>query len=630
MKSGSPKVLTPKSATSAKSSGSSSSPSSARPTIQAGSPGLDSPKFSGSPTSLSSRNESFSPSRSLLLPAAAVSSSGSKLNEKKEVKKEIKEEVKEVKHVRKFSRSTPIKEVSYQSETQADGQIHLSPHVIGALKTRVAQSIARVDKEHQKQERTWFREEDSYPEHLDIILKYKAQLYNNLNEYINKCSGQYRQKDAFFVAAIEAYSKSVDAIAEQILGEHRKMIQNGLQDEKLTQQALDKKTIEKLAIVQPTIQRTIDKFRSYKIRNPKEATAIRAELDKGEVLETLNQFLQVDALLKLRNHCKSGYLTKSDLFGTDGDDNIDGILHLFQSEVEHSSRTLSRFDDAQLKPLHYACILGHYELAEYCVVTKDANRTAKTKDDYSPIHLIVQNRHPNTEKLLNLLVRDHDELERKDPKGRTPLEIAATSGNLAAVKWLLMTIEAEDKVQKSKTVEDRCKGALHYAVIAGHTEIVDEILKYFCKKSGNYTAQRMSGHLPLYHAYLSGREDMVPLFASRSITLSVEERASLRALLLDKEAAAKDPVRHKNICRCIVAEKQYNDKIQDEMFGVINPQVIPAKKLVRSGSVPKGLSIFNSKDAAIAALRAQGPIAETKENKHDIQKAATTASVRKV
>ena len=413
------------------------------------------------------------------------------------------------------------------------------------------------------------------------MLHYNDILNQYLNWYIKKCSAQYTQKERFFRDANNQYMACIEKADVLIQKSYCNWIKYR-KEEKLTPAEI----ATRFSVARPIFLRISDEFKEHGIKNAEDATALRKELDKGDFLEVHRKYNQADALLKLRRQCMLGYLLPSDLFGDNG------IMQLFQNEIEYDEKehifsSINDLDKAHLNPLHYACILGHYELAAYCIKHK-ADKFALAGDadtKYSTLHLIAQNRHPTTANILNLLCLDKDgdledravkELENKDAKGRTPLETAAYCGNLEVVKWLLDKIENNEDLQKMKTVGERTKMALHCAIFSGHKEIVQELLKYFCKErlnksnnkmeGGNYTKDlkfRFSNDvqdvLPLYRVFLHGHADMVPIFLDHGISLSNEERRQLIAI------AANDPILKENLKRCVMAERAHKAKEDAEM-----------------------------------------------------------------
>ena len=106
--------------------------------------------------------------------------------------------------------------------------------------------------------------------------------------------------------------------------------------------------------------------------------------------------------------------------------------------------------------------------------------------------------------MMRLFISRGADINRMNGNGETAIILAAWRGQLAAVKWLL---ERGARLN----APPRQWSALHYAVFAGHREVVD----YLLAQGADINARSTNGSSVLMMAIYEGREDLARLLVEK-------------------------------------------------------------------------------------------------------------------
>jgi len=134
--------------------------------------------------------------------------------------------------------------------------------------------------------------------------------------------------------------------------------------------------------------------------------------------------------------------------------------------IERAADIDARNDD-QGTPLHYACDMGHTEVA-MALMERGADIDARDVDQETPLHSACY--YVPTEVAMALMERGAD-IDARDKYQRTPLHSACSWGHTAVAMALMergADIDARDDNQRT---------ALHRACINGHTEVAMALIK---------------------------------------------------------------------------------------------------------------------------------------------------------
>ena len=113
--------------------------------------------------------------------------------------------------------------------------------------------------------------------------------------------------------------------------------------------------------------------------------------------------------------------------------------------------------------------------------------------------------------LMRLFIARGADINKVNANGESPIVLAAWRGNLPAVKWLL---ERGARIN----APDGQWSALHYAVFAGHGEVVN----YLMEQGANIDARTTNGSSVLMMAVYEGREALARLLIEKGADRSVK------------------------------------------------------------------------------------------------------------
>ena len=177
-----------------------------------------------------------------------------------------------------------------------------------------------------------------------------------------------------------------------------------------------------------------------------------------------------------------------------------GITQLCDYLISHAN-IIESIDSKNLKPIHYACKNGNYDIA-IKLIDKDCDLQSKSNYSDYPLHLACNE---CSLQIVQLLVSKGVNIEAKNISMQTPLHVACMRGYLPIVEYLIdngCDIEARNKYERS---------ALHFACEAGHLNIVQFLIQHHCEKEPS----DKFGETPLHYACKRGSLPIVKYLVSQ-------------------------------------------------------------------------------------------------------------------
>jgi hypothetical protein len=176
-----------------------------------------------------------------------------------------------------------------------------------------------------------------------------------------------------------------------------------------------------------------------------------------------------------------------------------GDLKSVQRILEQDPDKLNATDKEKYTALHWACMRGHWDLAQY-LIEKGADLNIKGGDGGTPLQWTV---HHDYVEIVKLMIGKGAQLNSQNQWGMTELHTAIWRGNIHVVEYLLD--QGSDPLIKTKEGWT----AMHYAFRSGHDNII-ELLK---SRGISLKVQDNQGRYP-QHLYFK---------KPNAITLSLEE-----------------------------------------------------------------------------------------------------------
>lgn len=148
--------------------------------------------------------------------------------------------------------------------------------------------------------------------------------------------------------------------------------------------------------------------------------------------------------------------------------------------------------------LHLAALSGMADVAEWLVTKAGADKEARDRSMYRPLHWAAINGH---EKIVDLLINMGAAKNAEISSSFTPLHCAAAKGHTHVIALLLKHgLGINDGSEKGGT-------ALHSAAYDGHEEAVEFLIQHGADKDAQYA----SGITPLHRAAGQGHEKVAAL-----------------------------------------------------------------------------------------------------------------------
>lgn len=184
-------------------------------------------------------------------------------------------------------------------------------------------------------------------------------------------------------------------------------------------------------------------------------------------------------------------------------------------------------DFDKLTLLDYACWCGHLTLVKGLIEQKHNIVVAGSQDGHSAMHFAVENMSDSAIPLLEFLLQKYPDANTlRTKKGKIPLHIAASNGNIRTVTWLLQ------KLPSSVNLEDNSHlTPLHEAARYGHSDTVQHLLSL----GANARVLDRNQNTPVGLAVLGGYTATVQVFFNHGVWLTKEESIRL------EEAIEKNP-----------------------------------------------------------------------------------------
>lgn len=159
-----------------------------------------------------------------------------------------------------------------------------------------------------------------------------------------------------------------------------------------------------------------------------------------------------------------------------------GDLQTIKTILAQDPSKLNATDEDKYTPLHWACMRGHWDIAEY-LIEKGADLNVVGGDGGTQINWAVH--HDNVE-IIKLMVEKGAKLNIRNQWGMTELHTAIWRGNINVVEYLL------DKGSDPMIKTNEGWTAMHYAFRSGHDDVI-ELLK---KRGLSLDVQDNNGRYP--------------------------------------------------------------------------------------------------------------------------------------
>ena len=192
-----------------------------------------------------------------------------------------------------------------------------------------------------------------------------------------------------------------------------------------------------------------------------------------------------------------------------GDTDIISLIHTHLPNIE--SKTGQGYT-----PLMLAASTGNLHAVKW-FLEKGATVACEDKRGCNTLHHAAQGGDTD---IISLIHTHLPNIESKTGQGYTPLMLAASTGNLHAVKWFLekgATVACEDK---------RGCNTLHHAAQGGDTDIISLIHTHL----PNIESKKGQGLTPLMVAALTGKLHAVKWFLEKGATVACERNKGWNTL----------------------------------------------------------------------------------------------------
>ena len=201
-----------------------------------------------------------------------------------------------------------------------------------------------------------------------------------------------------------------------------------------------------------------------------------------------------------------------------GDTDIISLIHTHLPNIE--SKTGEGYT-----PLMVAAFTGKLHAVKW-FLEKGATVACEDKGGWNTLHCAAQGGDTD---IISLIHTHLPNIDSKTSNGYTPLMVAASHGELLAVKWFLekgATVACEDNIGWN---------TLHYAAMGGDTDIISLIHTHL----PNIESKTGEGYTPLMVAAFTGKLHAVKWFLEKGATVACEDKRGWS--LLHHAAKGGDP-----------------------------------------------------------------------------------------
>ena len=218
-------------------------------------------------------------------------------------------------------------------------------------------------------------------------------------------------------------------------------------------------------------------------------------------------------------------------------------------------------NDNELRPLHLACLQGHFDIIQYLVEEHNVNTGAVDDDCWTALHYATVYGDLD---IVRFLVEEHDvDVDATEVDGWTPFHCAANTGHLDVVKYLLEELQ----VDRDALVRKVRQNALHLASSEGRLNVV----KYLIEEQDYDINELSSDEDTAFHlAATYGKLDVVKYFVEHAR----DDEARIHMLFAKN---TKDQIAYDIAVGLVETENEYANKdLVDYLASYSVPLAVPS------------------------------------------------------
>lgn len=166
---------------------------------------------------------------------------------------------------------------------------------------------------------------------------------------------------------------------------------------------------------------------------------------------------------------------------------------------EEADLTSTRYKD-HCPPLHWAAWNGQVEIATWLIEHAGVSIHEADNTGDTPMHLACGSHRPDGVEVAKLLFAKGAVVDARNHEGKTPLHVAAQSGEFTTVRWMVKVAGAD--VHMADKNDNTC---VHWATKGGRHKLV----RWLKQKGANMHATNKSGDTPLHFAAAEGHTNVV-------------------------------------------------------------------------------------------------------------------------
>ncbi|XP_065565753.1 uncharacterized protein LOC136030611 [Artemia franciscana] len=198
-------------------------------------------------------------------------------------------------------------------------------------------------------------------------------------------------------------------------------------------------------------------------------------------------------------------------------------------------------DHLGYSPLHYSVLNNHVDVVKIFLEKELNVDSNETMGGFTSLHISAERGHLE---LVNFLLKNKADVNRRTDRDVTPLHLAALNGHLLVVKALI-----QKGADVNALVIEGCT-PLHYAVENGHEQIADILLEH---RANVNAVDKAYNYAPLHYAAKDGHEKIVSALLknnANSIIATVDGLTPLHLAVLSCQVKIVATLLHYGVSIC--------------------------------------------------------------------------------